>query len=815
MTSMFSEDQENLERLKEVVSYGLLDTAPERDFDRLAQLLALSCGTPIALVSLIDDKKQWLKAMVGLHQQEVPLADTFCQYTLKDKQYLEIEDARKHPLLKDSRFVREDDGIRFYAGQPLFSKKGYVIGTVAVADYLPRKMLPSQRKILALVAEEAEQLMESKKKNRLLGDTLEQVLKEKIASTKAKLRQTSLDFDKLHEAINQICLLIKVSTKGNVLYFNKNFEETAGISPAILKGKPLSKVFVEFQEQDAEKLISKILDEGKYSTLLSIAGKENTKWVQATFYRIKGAHASTHTIWIIGNEITPIMEEKNKLEKANILSQSLNQYKDQFIANISHEVRTPLSAILGFSELLLLRVEDQKSKEYLQSIILAGKGLLLLINDLLDISKLESKSFQFQKSPMDVVEVVHHAIAMFIPKIENKGIKLIFDPTPNLSLGVLGDKNRLLQVLINLIGNAVKFTEKGEIQVILGMEELASDSVRVWLTVKDTGVGISHEKLPYIFDRYYQAHMGENGGYGGTGLGLNICKSIIELQGGQLQVESEVGKGSSFRFYIDYKTANAQVLVDQEGNGEELVLPNCQILLIDDSLLNQKLICAFMEGTSVKIDVAKNGKEGLEKFKSKDYDLVLTDLQMPGVNGFSFAQAIRTEIRSNVPILGISAQSMEEAKVGCLAAGMNDYLTKPITRKTLFGKINYWLDAGSKNYELTEEVNAEDESFFLERVNEMAMGNDEFRNDLLSTFVEQIEQFLIKVDHLSQQESLAQLSQEARSLQASFAVFGIACPLLNSFEQKANLENLSVVLSTKDRMRLHLLKLNDRLIQFI
>ncbi|WP_114749295.1 ATP-binding protein [Pleomorphovibrio marinus] len=803
MASSSLDDKKGIQRLKEVLAYGLLDTPAEEDFDRLAKLLSVACETPIALISLIDDKRQWLKAKIGIDLQEVPLTDTLCQFTMKGKKYLEIEDATKDLNLRENYFVKGENGIRFYAGIPLISMAGFAIGTLAVADYHPKKLKDNQRKIMEMIAQEVQQLMEARKKNQLLGKTLEQVLREKIAATEAKLHRKALEYDNLYRAISQSNALITITSKGDITFANEIFEKWSGASRKDLEGKMLSFVFNEFEEQQLPQLIEGLEEKGVISKVFTISNGADTKWIHATFCPLMDKPEILSSILLVGNDITKVMEAKNELEKAKKTSETLHLQKDQFIANISHEIRTPLNAIIGFADLLSERLNDTKNKEYLNAITMAGDSLLLLINDLLDLAKIESGVFQTEKTSFDLKEVITQSISLFAPKAEKKGIALEVELPQSMPSSIIGDKNRLYQVLVNLIGNGVKFTEKGYVKVIVAINEKKKDLVRVGFKIKDSGIGIPPEKLHLIFDRFYQAHEISNNQYGGTGLGLNICQSLIDKLGGTIKVKSRLNKGSTFTFQLDYQKdkypdVGRGFAIDQVDSE---AIPECSILLIDDSVLHQKLLGAYFENTPARIDLALNGEDGLNKFIQNKYDLILTDLQMPGKNGYEVTKVIREKYSSEVPIIALSAQPIVMERAKSIAAGMNDYISKPVHRQTLVQKVRFWLTIYRKQGTLKKPSPNLDENTISQKLEELSMGDIKMKSDLLSIFMEQNDQFFKAVEQSCKEGKLDEVAHQARILQASYEILGVTNYYLDLLEKNANIIEIKDVVSITERIK--------------
>lgn len=390
------------------------------------------------------------------------------------------------------------------------------------------------------------------------------------------------------------------------------------------------------------------------------------------------------------NILEDYSEAKEKAEESTKL-------KEAFLANMSHEIRTPMNAIIGFSDILSKSKLEDKEKEYVKTIKLAGENLLTIINDILDISKIEAGMMTFEEHTFSVKEIFKSLNGMLMGKAKEKNLELVFSCEEDVPDSLLGDPTRLTQIIINLTGNAIKFTKKGKVQVKVKVLKNEKGFTTVEFSVNDTGIGIPQDKLEHIFERFRQAESHTTRKYGGTGLGLSIAKQLVELQGGKLSVISEIKLGSTFSFYISYKksveTAQAPEIVEKKYNMEDLVKLN--ILLVEDNQLNVKLILSLFSEYSLNVQVAENGSVCIDKLKENNFDIILMDMEMPVMNGYEAATIIRSVIKNNIPIIAMTAHAMAGEKERCLSLGMNDYISKPINAKMLFEKI-YDLTLNSK-----------------------------------------------------------------------------------------------------------------------
>ncbi|MES2397437.1 MAG: ATP-binding protein [Bacteroidota bacterium] len=390
------------------------------------------------------------------------------------------------------------------------------------------------------------------------------------------------------------------------------------------------------------------------------------------------------------NILEDYSEAKEKAEESTKL-------KEAFLANMSHEIRTPMNAIIGFSDILSKSNLEEKEREYVKTIKLAGENLLTIINDILDISKIEAGMMTFEEHSFSVREIFKSLNVMLMGKAKEKNLELEFLCNDNVPKSLLGDPTRLIQIIINLTGNAIKFTQKGKVQVNVKILKNEKSNTSLEFSVKDTGIGIPENKLDHIFERFRQAESHTTRKYGGTGLGLSIAKQLVELQGGKLSVKSELKVGSTFSFYISYKKSEEAPQVPESSekkyNMEDLIKLN--ILLVEDNQLNVKLILSLFSEYRLKVQVAENGSVCIEKLKENNFDIILMDMEMPVMNGYEAATIIRNVIKNNIPIIAMTAHAMAGEKERCLSLGMNDYISKPINVKMLFEKI-YDLTLNSK-----------------------------------------------------------------------------------------------------------------------
>ena len=380
-------------------------------------------------------------------------------------------------------------------------------------------------------------------------------------------------------------------------------------------------------------------------------------------------------------------EAKIKAESATMVAETAVKAKQQFLSNMSHEIRTPMNAIIGFTKVLLKTDTTAKQKEYLQAIKMSGDALIVLINDILDLAKVDAGKMIFEHTPFKMALSISAMLHLFEPKIHEKNLELVRVYDENIPSVLLGDPVRLHQIILNLVSNAVKFTNKGEIKVSVSLLSEDENSATIGFEVKDTGIGISETKLGKIFDNFQQASSGTSRLYGGTGLGLAIVKQLVEAQDGTISVNSKIDLGSTFSFILTFQKTKANVESDMEELELDTEISNISVLVVEDIALNQLLMKTLLDEFGFGCVIASNGLVAIEKLKISSFDVILMDLQMPEMNGFEATAYIRNTLHSNIPIIALTADvtTMDLAK--CKAVGMDDYIAKPVDEKILYNKI--------------------------------------------------------------------------------------------------------------------------------
>lgn len=400
------------------------------------------------------------------------------------------------------------------------------------------------------------------------------------------------------------------------------------------------------------------------------------------------------------------IEEKErtlKMEKSKEKAEAANRAKSEFLANMSHEIRTPMTSIIGMAELLSETRLSDKQEEFLDRIIRSGDSLMKIINDILDLSKVEAGLIEVEKLNFCLAEEIDKVLSIFAVKALKKGLKLKKTISADVPQYLVGDPVRLRQVLINLIGNAIKFTDSGEIIVSVecSKESYCLEKCNLLFSISDMGIGIPAHKLESIFQVFSQGDSSTTRRYGGTGLGLSISRKLVELMGGRLEVKSREGEGSTFYFNLELETGFKNGEPDMEpaygaGENKEQAL---RILLVEDSEDTRLLVKAFLRESPHRLEMAKDGEEAVEKFTARQYDLVLMDMQMPVMDGYTATRVIRGWEKRNekkeTPVIAFTAHALKEEIERCIEAGCTDHIAKPIKKKSLMKLIHSYSLPGS------------------------------------------------------------------------------------------------------------------------
>lgn len=433
-----------------------------------------------------------------------------------------------------------------------------------------------------------------------------------------------------------------------------------------------------------------------------------------------------------------------KLIRSEKMLRETARVKENFLANMSHEIRTPMNAIIGFTQLLGQKKLDDDAKQYVQTIERSGENLLAIVNDILDISKIEAGMMRIEHVPFSLRGLIHSVETMVLPRAKDKGIQLKTEVDNAIPDILEGDPVRLTQILSNLLGNALKFTSAGSVILKVTAESMHDGDAKIKMQVSDTGIGIEAQKLKHIFGRFEQADDTITRQYGGTGLGLSIVRDLVELQGGTIEVESNAGIGTVFYVTIPYTVSTRQIidhLAVAESPSAGAAASNIKVLVTEDNEFNQSLISHIFKSWDLPFEMANNGQEAIEKLKANQYNLVLMDIQMPVMDGYTASRKIRNELRSSVPIIAMTAHAMPGERDKCLSYGMNEYIAKPIRQEQLsllISKFTTFVQSGAKKEDTAVTVAPNYKYIKLDYLQDVSAGNKAYEKDATQKFLNAI-----------------------------------------------------------------------------
>ena len=602
----------------------------------------------------------------------------------------------------------------------------------------------------------------------------------------------------LQRVIHEQEMILQNSTIGiaflknrHFIHLNPRMVEMFGWDEIELKGltteqlHPSTSAYEEFGRQAIP-----ILSRGEtFHADLQLKRKDNSLfWCRLSGKCVDPSGNSGESIWVL-DDISQQRQESDELQQAKLAAERANRSKSDFLAKMSHEIRTPMNGVLGMVELLLRTPTSEQQTHYINTIRRSGHTLMTVINDILDFSKIEAGKLTLERHPYNPAEVLHDIQELLSPRLTHKGLTLRLEISPDLPQAIWGDPSRLNQIIYNLVGNAIKFTSQGEISVRASINPPA-DSLQLIFEIEDHGRGIEAEKLPHLFDAFYQAHSGEHWQHSGTGLGLAICKSLVEAMGGKIGVDSELGRGSRFWFTITYGPAHTEQLIhlqhqeEQEKRRGQRRHFNAHILIAEDNHVNQDVASGMLTLFGCSYDVVENGQQAIDRFRQGGVDLILMDLNMPIMDGESATQQIRTLEQQTgakpLPIIALTAHAISGVQQRCIEAGMDGVLSKPFSIPQLSSVLNQYLtpQPQAESSTMTSTPPSPSSQSILDPTALQTLlqidpnGENGLIAEMIGHYLDQSPALLLAIEQGEQQQQPEQIRKAAHSLKSSSATLG-------------------------------------------
>lgn len=668
-------------RLLALQSYQVMDSDIERSFDDLTKIASEICQTPIALISLVDDHRQWFKSRVGLEATETPREIAFCQHAILGTDVMEVQNATKDYRFNKNPLVTGEPNIRFYAGAPLIDADGFALGTLCVIDRQERALSDSQKESLKALSRQVIVLLEARK--HLLEST-------SLAAERAQ------DLLYLFKSLPQIIWTADAS--GAIDLCNEKWTALTGLTYEQTMGEGwLTAVHPDDVVDAVFKWNYSLKTETIYTNEIRFLDRSGEyRWFLVRGVPVKEGSEKFSRWFGTCTDITESKNAQNEKNEYEVTAKSAiesSRLKTEFLANMSHEIRTPINGIIGMTNLLAESKLNAEQQNFTNAIMSSSKILLTLINDILDITKIEAGKLEFEEVPFDLLTLLNETKVNFENQLRSKNIEFKYHFDFDSTVFHLGDPSRIQQIINNLLSNATKFTQSGFVS--FKVIQMANTEVGPYLhfEIQDTGIGIRKDILPKLFTNFSQADASMSRKFGGSGLGLAISRQLVQHMGGDMQVKSREQVGSTFTFSLCMNSVPKPAIIEEKKQKvitENEARAKFRVLVAEDNMINQEITLRMLRKAGYRAEVVANGKEAVAAVETMNYDLILMDCQMPEMDGFDATRALRLN-QFVSPIIALTANAFKEDRMKCMDAGMSDFLTKPIYLTQLIEVIDRWL----------------------------------------------------------------------------------------------------------------------------